>query len=93
MAEQNNEHLMKNHQSRPTGSQPFPEASGVSLPEVNETFFQKKNYSCGRSWGKNKRGKQHHRTTRSGKMSNKKKAKGCGINRQIIMKKNVTSVR
>ncbi|XP_024164970.1 uncharacterized protein LOC112172038 [Rosa chinensis] len=29
VAEQNNELLMKNHQSRPTGSQPFPEANAI----------------------------------------------------------------
>jgi len=31
VAEQNNELLMKNHQSRPTGSTPFPEANGTSF--------------------------------------------------------------
>ncbi|KAH7857353.1 hypothetical protein Vadar_011686 [Vaccinium darrowii] len=31
VAEQNNELLMKNHESRPTGSIPFPEANGVSF--------------------------------------------------------------
>lgn len=29
MAEQNNELLMKNHQSRPTSSTPFPKANGI----------------------------------------------------------------
>ncbi|XP_050125721.1 uncharacterized protein LOC126602974 [Malus sylvestris] len=36
VVEQNNELLMKNHQSRPTGSAPFPEVSVASL-EVNPT--------------------------------------------------------
>ncbi|XP_068314949.1 uncharacterized protein [Pyrus communis] len=36
VAEQNNEHLMKNHHSRPTGSAPFPEVNAASL-EVNAT--------------------------------------------------------
>jgi hypothetical protein len=31
VAEQNNELLMKNHQSRPTSSTPFPEANGTSF--------------------------------------------------------------
>ena len=30
VAEQNNELLMKNHQSRPTGSEPFPEVNAIS---------------------------------------------------------------
>jgi hypothetical protein len=33
IAEQNNELLMKNHQSRPTGSSPFPEANVTSFIE------------------------------------------------------------
>ncbi|KAM1514351.1 hypothetical protein ACFX1Z_025678 [Malus domestica] len=36
VAEQNNELLMKNHNSRPTGSAPFPEVNAASL-EVNAT--------------------------------------------------------
>jgi hypothetical protein len=31
VAEQNNELLIKNHQSHPTGSTPFPEANGISF--------------------------------------------------------------
>ncbi|KAM1673921.1 hypothetical protein ACFX2K_040055 [Malus domestica] len=38
VAEQNNELLMKNHNSRPTGSAPFPEVNAASL-EVNATSF------------------------------------------------------
>ena len=30
MAKQNNELLMKNHQSRPTGTEPFPEVNAIS---------------------------------------------------------------
>ena len=30
VAEQNNELLMRNHQSRPTGSEPFPEVNAIS---------------------------------------------------------------
>ncbi|XP_068328727.1 uncharacterized protein [Pyrus communis] len=47
MAEQNNELLMKNHQSRPTGSTPFPEMNVASL-EVNTTSFRGNNYKRGR---------------------------------------------
>ncbi|XP_031105306.1 uncharacterized protein LOC116010169 [Ipomoea triloba] len=35
VAEQNNELLMKNHEARPTGSIPFPEANGVSYNNEN----------------------------------------------------------
>ncbi|XP_070667810.1 uncharacterized protein [Malus domestica] len=38
VVEENNEFLMKNHQSRPTGSAPFQEVNDVSL-EVNATSF------------------------------------------------------
>ena len=31
MAKKNNEFLLKNHQSRPTGSTPFPEVKGTSF--------------------------------------------------------------
>ncbi|XP_074346748.1 uncharacterized protein LOC141685553 [Apium graveolens] len=40
-AEQNNKLLMKNHESRPTGSRPF--------PEVNAAIY---NYGCGRGGGR-----------------------------------------
>jgi hypothetical protein len=43
MAEQNNELLMKNHESRPTGSTPF--------PEVNATRYNN-NYDCDRNRGR-----------------------------------------
>ena len=35
MAEQNNELLMKNHESRPTGATPFPETNVVFLNNIN----------------------------------------------------------
>ena len=35
VAEQNNELLMKNHESRPTGATPFPEANVVFLNNIN----------------------------------------------------------
>jgi hypothetical protein len=31
---------MKNHQSQPTGSSPFPEANATSFPEANATSFK-----------------------------------------------------
>jgi hypothetical protein len=50
VAEQNNELLMKNHQSRLTGSSPFPEANATSFPKVNATSF-KENHGRGRGHG------------------------------------------
>ncbi|KAM2716090.1 hypothetical protein EV2_045615 [Malus domestica] len=43
VAEQNNEFLMKNHQSRPTGLTPFPKVNDVSL-EGNTISFHGNNY-------------------------------------------------
>ncbi|XP_050113912.1 uncharacterized protein LOC126592233 [Malus sylvestris] len=45
-AEQNNEFLMKNHHSRPTGSAPFPEVNTASL-EVNVTSSGGDNHKRG----------------------------------------------
>ncbi|XP_075475643.1 uncharacterized protein LOC142508329 [Primulina tabacum] len=43
VAEQNNELLMKNHQMRPTGFTPFPEANGTTFPEEYEIAFPEAN--------------------------------------------------
>ncbi|KAM1698265.1 hypothetical protein ACFX2K_029758 [Malus domestica] len=52
VAEQNNKLLMKNHQSRPTGSAPFPEVNAASL-EVNATSSGGNNHKrgCGHKRG------------------------------------------
>jgi hypothetical protein len=50
VAEQNNELLMKNHQSRPTGSSSFPESNATAFSEANATSF-KGNRSRGRGRG------------------------------------------
>ncbi|XP_012827642.1 PREDICTED: uncharacterized protein LOC105948927 [Erythranthe guttata] len=43
VAEQNNELLMKNHNSHPTGSQAFPEVNAnVSFPEVNANNYNRR---------------------------------------------------
>ncbi|KAM2630745.1 hypothetical protein TB1_029577 [Malus domestica] len=61
VAEQNNELLMKNHNSRPTGSAPFPEVNAASL-ERNTISSHGNNYKRGRGhkqgrW--NGKGKNH----------------------------------
>ncbi|KAL6284411.1 hypothetical protein ACE6H2_015340 [Prunus campanulata] len=65
IAEQNNELLMKNHQSHPTGSRPFPEANAnenmqTLWPEANAS-----RYGCGRGRGRDRghsrgRGRGHN---------------------------------
>ena len=47
VGEQNNELVMKNHQSRPTGYAPFPEGNDASL-EVNATSYGGNNHKRGR---------------------------------------------
>ncbi|CAN6707236.1 unnamed protein product [Malus baccata var. baccata] len=61
VAEQNNELLMKNYQSRPTGSAPFPEVNATSL-EVNATSSGGDNHKrgCGHKRSRwNRKGKNH----------------------------------
>ncbi|XP_068308808.1 uncharacterized protein [Pyrus communis] len=60
-AEQNNELLMKNHQSRPTGSAPFPEMNDASL-EVKATSSGGNNHKKERGYKRgrwNRKGKNH----------------------------------
>ena len=52
VAEQHNELLMKSHQSRPTGSEPF--------PEVNVILFQTHGRGRGRSHGHGRHYNNHH---------------------------------
>ena len=50
VAEQNNELLMKNHESRPTGSTPFPEANATNFS--NSGRGRGRSHSCGRGRGR-----------------------------------------
>ncbi|XP_073137726.1 uncharacterized protein [Henckelia pumila] len=61
VAKQNNELLLKNHQLRPTGSTPFPEANEISFPEVNANSTQNPHIrrGRGRGHGQNKNYQQH----------------------------------
>ncbi|CAN6704522.1 unnamed protein product [Malus baccata var. baccata] len=58
VAEQNNELLMKNHQSLPTGLVPFPELNAASL-EGNTTSSHGNNYIRGRGHKRGRKGKNH----------------------------------
>ena len=51
VAEQNNELLMKNHQSRPTGSEAFPEVNAIS----SQNYGRGRGRGRGRSRGRNSR--------------------------------------
>ena len=51
VVEQNNELLLRNHQSRPTGSTPFPEVNGVSFERNGGNKIR------GRGRGKNNQNK------------------------------------
>ncbi|KAM1027901.1 hypothetical protein ACFX2A_041606 [Malus domestica] len=68
VAEQNNELMMKNHNSRPTGSAPFPEVNDASLKvnaaslKVNATSSSGDNHKPGRGHKRgrwNRKGKNH----------------------------------
>jgi hypothetical protein len=61
IAEQNNELLIKNHQSRPTGSSPFPEANATSFPEANATSFPETNATSFKGNHGRGRGRGHRR--------------------------------
>ena len=63
MAEQNNELLLKNHQSRPTGSMSLPKANATSVQTLGHG--QECGYRQGRGRGK------HNSFHRSGSQSKK----------------------
>ena len=54
VAEQNKKLLLKNHQSRSTGSTPFPEANGTSFDK------HRGNYVCGRGCGRKNQYREDH---------------------------------
>nr|XP_027122725.1 uncharacterized protein LOC113739652 [Coffea arabica] len=51
LAEQNNELLLKNHESRPTGASPFPEANATQSQNFGRGRGRGRGGSCGRSRG------------------------------------------
>lgn len=72
VAEQNNELLMKNHNMRPTGSTPLPEANGTVFPEVNTTPHNKHRHGRGGNHGYGRgRGNNHSRNHGSGRNQGK----------------------
>ncbi|KAM1314412.1 hypothetical protein ACFX1X_018410 [Malus domestica] len=84
VAEQNNEFLMKNHQSQPTRSAPFPKVNVVSF-EGNTTSSHDNNHKRGRGHKRGQKGKNHgvqfhnqvlrHNTCPSFKNANRQKGK------------------
>ncbi|XP_073057175.1 uncharacterized protein [Primulina eburnea] len=87
VAEQNNDLLMKNHQMRPTGSTPFPEANGtifpeeyeIAFPEANANSTQNHNNESGRGRGQRRYYQQQngkkHKTSHQQWNSNNEEAK------------------
>ncbi|XP_078154165.1 uncharacterized protein LOC144549326 [Carex rostrata] len=74
VAEQNNELLMKNHQARPTGASPFPEANATSSKKGcgrGRSNFR----GCGRGRGRNnvwRRDGQYNKTKENNVVKNEK---------------------
>ena len=58
MAKQNNELLMKNHESRPTGSAPF--------PKVNATSFNGRDFGRGCGCGRGRYNHNHNYNKNTG---------------------------
>ena len=69
MAKQNNELLMKNHQSRQTGTKPFPEVNTIS----SQTNGRGRNHGHGRGRGRGRNSRYHgthgNNSTHKGKTS------------------------
>ncbi|XP_027180851.1 uncharacterized protein LOC113779468 [Coffea eugenioides] len=62
LAEQNNELLLKNHESRPTGASPFPEANGTQFQNSGRGRGRGRRGGRGRSRGRGRgRGRDHSR--------------------------------
>ncbi|XP_008385097.3 uncharacterized protein LOC126617073 [Malus sylvestris] len=57
VAKQNNELLMKNHQSQPTRSAPFPEVNAISFEGIPHPHGN--NYKRGRGHKRSQKGKNH----------------------------------
>ena len=73
MAEQSNELLMKIHQSRPTGSTPFPKANGTSFHHHRENHGRGRGHGCSKKNYKNQsdRIQNYSKKTYSIKKNNK----------------------
>ena len=71
MAKQNNELLMKNHQSRPTGTEPFPEVNAISSQTNGRGCSHSRGRGRGGGRGRNSRyhGTHGNNSTHKGKTS------------------------
>ncbi|XP_049394559.1 uncharacterized protein LOC125858808 [Solanum stenotomum] len=91
VAEQHNDLLMKNHEARPTGSAPLPEAHGVEAHDQSEIRQNNRDHDNVRGLGKgkrrynNRRGGGHNKREKNmGSQNNPSKGKGdhcyrCGL--------------
>ena len=73
MVEQNNELLLKNHQSRPTGSMSLPKANATSVQTLGHG--QGRGYGRGRERGRGRGRGKHNSSHRSGSQSKKEQLK------------------
>ena len=60
MVEQNNELLLRNHQSRPTGSTPFPKVNGVSFERNGGNKIRGRGRGRGRGKNNQNKGRYTH---------------------------------
>jgi hypothetical protein len=70
VAEQNNELLMKNHNSRPTGSTPFPEANVVTSNEFEPNQQHFRGRGRGQGYGRDRGHHNEHRSNFKNKAHN-----------------------
>ena len=73
MAEQNNELLLKNHQSCPNGSMSLPEANATSIQTLGHG--QERGYGRGRGRGRSRGRGKHNSSHCSGSQSKKEQLK------------------
>ncbi|KAF3661708.1 Transcription factor [Capsicum annuum] len=73
---QNNTLLMKNHEARPTGSAPFPEANVVAVHdqlEIRQNYYRDRDRGYGRGCGRGRgRGRNNYRHNGGNKQENNK---------------------
>nr|XP_023919902.1 uncharacterized protein LOC112031443 [Quercus suber] len=80
MAEQNNELLLKNHQSRPTGSTPFPEVNRTSFDKHRGNYVRGRGRGRGRGWNNQyKEDRTHNSSKRNNTPYHQKNQNGKGL--------------
>ena len=83
VAEQNNELLMKYHQSRPTGTEPFPEVNAI----LSQTNGRGRSHGRGRGWGRGRGRNSRYHGTHNNNSTHKGKLQ-CTTRSGIISRQN-----